>query len=90
MSESVIAEQTVQGRIIQTKGDGEAIVFEVEMGLMKFVAIANIPEEGVGTAPVYIKIRPAGAMAPKKFQGKNRHRRGNNPNRPEQKNPVQV
>lgn len=57
MSEDTVAETTVQGRIIKTRGDGEAVVFEVSLGLVKLVAIANIPDEGEDTAPVYVKIR---------------------------------
>ena len=52
----VVLESTVDGRIIPVR-DGEAMVFEVEIGPFKLVAIANIPEEGKTTAPVYLKFK---------------------------------
>jgi len=52
----VVYESTVDGRIISVR-DGEAMVFEVELGPFKLVAISNIPEEGKTTAPVYLKFK---------------------------------
>jgi hypothetical protein len=52
----VVYESTVDGRIIPVR-DGEAMVFEVELGPFKMVAISNIPEEGKTTAPVYLKFK---------------------------------
>lgn len=52
----VVYESTVDGRIIPVR-DGEAMVFEVELGPFKLVAISNIPEEGKTTAPVYLKFK---------------------------------
>lgn len=52
----VVFESTVDGRIIPVR-DGEAMVFELELGPFKIVAIANIPEEGKTTAPVYLKFK---------------------------------
>lgn len=52
----VVYETTVDGRIIPVR-DGEAMVFEVELGPFKMVAISNIPEEGKTTAPVYLKFK---------------------------------
>ena len=52
----VVYETTVDGRIIPVR-DGEAMVFEVELGPFKMVAISNIPEEGKSTAPVYLKFK---------------------------------
>ena len=52
----VVMENTVDGRIIPVR-DGEAIVFEILLEPFKIVAIANIPEEGKTTAPVYLKFK---------------------------------
>jgi hypothetical protein len=52
----MILETTVDGRIIPVR-DGEAMVFEFELGPFKVIAISNIPEEGKTTAPVYLKFK---------------------------------
>lgn len=55
-SNDMILETTVDGRIIPVR-DGEAMVFEFELGPFKVIAIANIPEEGKTSAPVYLKFK---------------------------------
>lgn len=54
-------EQTVTGKIINVGHEkkDEAIVFEIPLGSLKIVAIANIPEDGQEEAPVYLKWRVA-------------------------------
>lgn len=52
----VVYESTVDARIIPVR-DGEAMVFEVEIGPFKMVCISNIPEEGKTTAPAYLKFK---------------------------------
>ena len=52
----VVYESTVDARIIPVR-DGEAMVFEVELGPFKMVCISNIPEEGKTTAPAYLKFK---------------------------------
>ena len=52
----MVLETTVDGRIIPVR-DGEAMVFEFELGPFKVIAIANIPEEGKTSAPVYLKFK---------------------------------
>jgi hypothetical protein len=52
----LVFENTVDGRIIPVR-DGEAIVFEITINPFKIVCIANIPEEGKVTAPVYLKFK---------------------------------
>lgn len=46
---------TVEAKVIETKRDGEALVFEIPLGLLKIVCIANIPPEGEDRAPVYLR-----------------------------------
>jgi len=46
---------TVEAKIIETRRDGEALVFEIPLGLLKIVCIANIPPEGESKAPVYLR-----------------------------------
>jgi len=52
----VVYESTVDARIIPVR-DGEAMVFEVEIGPFKMVCISNIPEEGKTSAPAYLKFK---------------------------------
>ena len=52
----LVYENTVDGRIIPVR-DGEAMVFEITINPFKIVCIANIPEEGKTTAPVYLKFK---------------------------------
>jgi hypothetical protein len=52
----IVFENTVEGRIIPVR-DGEAMVFEILLDPFKIVCIANIPEDGKTTAPVYLKYK---------------------------------
>lgn len=52
----IVFENTVDGRIIPVR-DGEAMVFEILIEPFKIVCIANIPEDGKTTAPVYLKYK---------------------------------
>lgn len=50
-------ELTTESRIIETRKGLEALVFEIPLGLLKIICIVNIPEEGLRTAPVYLKFK---------------------------------
>lgn len=52
----IVFENTVDGRVIPVR-DGEAMVFEILIEPFKIVCIANIPEEGKTSAPVYLKFK---------------------------------
>lgn len=54
---NTVGETAIDGRVIPVGRGGEAIVFEIPMGFWKLVCIANIPEEGQETAPVYLKLK---------------------------------
>lgn len=54
---NTVGETAIDGRVIPVGRGGEAIVFEIPMGFFKLVCIANIPEEGQETAPVYLKLK---------------------------------
>ena len=53
----VVGEFAVEGRVVPVGRNGEAVVFEIPMGAFKIVAIANIPEDGRDSAPVYLKFK---------------------------------
>lgn len=46
----------LEGKVIPV-AHGEAIVFEIPLGICKLVVIANIPEDG-DKATIYVKVRP--------------------------------
>jgi hypothetical protein len=46
---------TVESKIIETRRGGEALVFEIPLGLLKIVCIANIPEEEESKSSVYVR-----------------------------------
>lgn len=54
---NTVGETAIDGRVIPVGRGGEAIVFEIPMGFFKLVCIANIPEDGQETAPVYLKLK---------------------------------
>lgn len=72
---NTVGEATIDGKIIPVGRGGEAIVFEIPMGFFKIVAIANIPEEGKDTAPVYLKLK-VGDFAMRRVNIESRRRRG--------------
>jgi len=49
---------TVEARVIETRRDSEAMVFEIPLGLLKIVCIVNIPPEGEEKAPAYLRFMP--------------------------------
>jgi len=71
---NTVGEATIEGRIIPVGRGGEAIVFEIPMGFFKIVAIANIPEEGKDSAPVYLKLK-VGDFAMRRVHMDSRRRR---------------
>jgi hypothetical protein len=48
-------------RLIATKGDGEAMVFNLEFLKVRLTFIVNLPFEGEDTAPVYVRIGLVGS-----------------------------
>jgi len=69
-----VGETAVEGRVVPVGRNGEAIVFEIPMGWFKLVCIANIPEDGRESAPVYIKMK-LGDNAVRRAQFSNNNRR---------------
>jgi hypothetical protein len=69
-----VGETAVDGRVVPVGRNGEAIVFEIPMGWFKLVCIANIPEDGRESAPVYIKMK-LGDNAVRRAQFSNNNRR---------------
>lgn len=76
--QETIFERTVDGRIIPVR-DGEAIVFEIALEPFKIICIANVPEEGKTTAPVYLKYKMSDGRSPNGF----RRRFPRDPNAPQ-------
>ena len=48
---------TVTGRIKENDVGNELLCFDIRLGPMTLVVIANIPDEDSDTAPVYIKFK---------------------------------
>jgi len=46
---------TVESKVIETRRGGEALVFEIPLGILNIVCIANIPDDGEDKAPVYLR-----------------------------------
>lgn len=46
---------TVTGKIKQTRHNTETLCFSFNLGPIKVICIANIPEEGKEESPVYVK-----------------------------------
>lgn len=47
----------VTGRIKENREGNELLCFDVRLGPLTLVCIANIPDEGEDSAPVYIKFK---------------------------------
>lgn len=48
---------TVTGRIKENREGNELLCFDIRLGPMTLVVIANIPDEDSDTAPVYVKFK---------------------------------
>lgn len=48
---------TVTGRIKENGVGNELLCFDIRLGPMTLVVIANIPDEDCDTAPVYVKFK---------------------------------
>lgn len=74
-----VGETATEGRVVPVGRNGEAIVFEIPMGFFKLVCIANIPEDGRESAPVYVKMKLGdNAVRRAHFSNQNRRIRQNN------------
>lgn len=57
MFNSPLPQITVTGRIKENGQGSEILCFDIRLGPMTLVCIANIPDEGSDTAPVYVKFK---------------------------------
>ena len=48
---------TVTGRIKENDHGNELLCFDIRLGALTLVVIANIPDEDSDTAPVYVKFK---------------------------------
>ena len=48
---------TLQGHVKANAAGGETVSFSIPLGPLSLICIANIPQEGDTTAPVYVKFK---------------------------------
>ena len=57
MFNAPLRQVTVTGRIKENGAGSEILCFDIRLGPVTLVCIANIPDEGQNTAPVYVKFK---------------------------------